>query len=261
MTALITGASGGIGYEVARLLAAQGYDLILVARSAEKLEQLKLETGQTHQIKALVIAQDLTYPQAADNIYNEIREKNIMVDLLINNAGFGLMGRFAKTDFEVEKNMIQLNITALTHMTKRFLPDMLKRKSGTILNIASTAAFLPGPLMSVYYASKAYVQSFSAALATELKGTGVKVISFCPGPTESGFAATAKLEQARIFKSGLYKVMSAKDVARDAVKALDKNKATVISGFMNKVMMQSLRFTPRFLAPRLVMWLNKHREK
>ena len=259
MNALITGASGGIGYELALLLAKAGYHLILVARNLNKLEQVKTKIESEFGNRVLIIALDLTAENACNAVFDRVQKENLKVDLLVNNAGFGSHGRFNESSFQAEKKMIELNILALTQLTKLFLPGMISRKSGTILNVASTAAFLPGPLMSVYYATKAYVQSFSVALSVELKNSGIKVISLCPGPTETGFAEKAKLDNSRIFKSGMYRVMSAQAVAKDALSALNKKRSIVISGFMNKIMVFTLRFAPRWLPPRLVMWMNQRR--
>jgi len=184
-TALITGASGGIGYELALLCARDGFDCILVARSRDKLDELAARLESEFRVKTLVVARDLAKPTAVDEIYEEVSAASMSVDVLVNNAGFPVFGLFTQTDLRVELEMLQVNVVALTALTKLFLHSMVERRAGRILNLASTAAFEPGPLMAVYYASKAYVLSFSEALANELHGTGVTVTALAPGPTRT----------------------------------------------------------------------------
>ena len=181
------GASGGIGLEFARILARNKYDLVLVARSTDKLRQLAEELTKTHGIAVKILTADLSKLTAPDEIYRALQSENIAVDILINNAGFALHGKFEQTNLSTELDMIQVNMTSLTHLTKLFLCDMVRRKSGKILNVASTAAFQPGPLMAVYFATKAYVVSFSEAIANELQGTGVTVSVLCPGTDGNEF--------------------------------------------------------------------------
>jgi len=247
-TALITGASSGIGLEFSRLLAREGYDLVLVARSEDKLRALARELGRG----SIVIA-DLTSSDAPQKIF----DASGPVDVLINNAGYGLSGPFAETDLQKELQMIQVNVAALTHLTKLFLRPMLARRSGHILNVASTAAFQPGPLMAVYYASKAYVLSFSEAIADELRGTGVSVTALCPGPTATGFAEVAGMSSSRLFK--LMKPMSSAEVARYGVRAMHRGKRVAIPGVTNKLLMQSLRVSPRRLATTIARKLQESR--
>src|SRR6201986_3308991 len=185
MTALITGASGGIGLELARLFAADGHDLVLVARSAGKLSSLAEELAGRHNVGVRVIPADLAGAEAPGDIFDELRRDGVSVDALVNNAGVGSYGLFAETDLRTELDLLQINVVALTHLTKLFLPAMIARRRGYVMNVASTAAFQPGPLMAVYYASKAYVLSLSEALAAELKRTGVRVTALCPGPTNT----------------------------------------------------------------------------
>jgi len=241
-TALITGASFGIGLELARLFARDGYSLVLVARSADKLRQLASELEKAYGTRSLILASDLSAPGAAAYVHDQTARAEITVDVLVNNAGFGQFGLFAENDLEECLQQIQLNITTLTHLTRLYLPEMLQRKSGRILNVASTAAFQAGPLMSVYYATKAYVLHFSEGIANELRGTGVTVTCLCPGPTVTEFAKRAKILTARLFKLG---AMDARTVAEDGYRALMAGKPIVISGFKNWLTAQSVRFAPR----------------
>jgi uncharacterized protein len=257
-TALITGASGGIGEELARAFAAGGYDLILVARSGGKLEELAGELRTRHGIAARVLAKDLARPASLDEIFAELQGQGLAVDVLVNNAGFATFGPFAETDLAQELEELQLNVVTLTHLTKRFLPGMLARRRGGVLNVASTAGFQPGPLMAVYYATKAYVLSFSEALAEELRGTGVTVTVLCPGPTRTGFSARAAMEDSGLF-SGLLKVMDAAAVGRAGYEGFRSGKRIVVPGLLNKLGAQSLRLTPRALATRVVKGMQARR--
>ena len=198
--ALVTGASGGIGFELARILARNGYDLVLVARSAEKLASVAEGLQRDHGIDVRVIVKDLAIPGAAAEIHEVLAADGLAVDILVNNAGVGLSGKFAEIGFDAEIGMLRLNVESPTVLTRLLLPSMLERGSGRILNVASTAAFQPGPLMAVYYASKAYVLSLSEAIANEVARTGVTVTALCPGPTVTGFASHAGTEQSRLFK-------------------------------------------------------------
>jgi short-subunit dehydrogenase len=254
-TALITGASGGIGYEFARLLAKDCGTLVLVARSENKLHEVKRELEALAPATVLVIPCDLSRAGAAAQLYDELEQANITVDILINNAGFAGYGAFVDRDWQKESDMIAVNITALTHLTRLFAKDMVERKSGRIMNVASTAAFLPGPFMAVYYASKAYVLSFSESLANELRGTGVTVTALCPGPTATGWAVTAGVDRSRLFKHS--RPASAADVARYGYKAMMKGKVVAVHGMLNKLMIASLRTAPRWLLPVIVRWLHR----
>lgn len=258
--ALITGASGGIGLELARVFASKGHNLILVARSTEKLETLKEELEKQYSIHAEVMTKDLSRPGAPKELYIEVRDKNLEISILVNNAGFGIYGHFSKTDLAKELEMLQLNILSLTELTKLFLGPMLQKKSGKILNLASTAAFQPGPIMACYYASKAYVLSFSEALDNELKGTGVSVSTLCPGPTESNFQSRADINTSiHLFKAS--GVMSAAEAARAGYEGLMKGKRLIIPGFMNKVTPLGMRFLPRQFITAIVRWLQETRKK
>jgi uncharacterized protein len=249
--AVVTGASGGIGLEFAHVLAEKGYDLVLVARSEGKLQALAQELQGKHRIQVKVIALDLGQPQAAQDLYDTLQAQGIATDVLINNAGFATYGHFAtETSLEQELQMIQLNIATLTHLTKLFVQPMVQRKRGRIVNVASTASFQPGPLMAVYYASKAYVLSFSEALAQELQGTGVTVTALCPGPTESGFQERAAMTDSKLVQSGL---MTARAVVEQGVAGMLAGKAIVVPGFSNKLGTLLPRLMPRGFVARMVM--------
>ena len=248
-TALITGASGGIGEELARVLAANKFDCVLVARNHEKLSQLATALEREHQVKTLVVAKDLARASAADEIFEEVTASKVTVDVLVNNAGFPVFGLFSETGLEDELQMLQVNIVALTALTKLFLKGMMERRSGRILNLASTAAFEPGPLMAVYYASKAYVLSFSEAIANELRGTGVTVTALCPGPTRTGFQRRGKLEDSRLVQG---KIADARSVAEAGYRGLMAGKPLVIPGFANKLVPWMPRLLPRSMVPGLV---------
>jgi uncharacterized protein len=250
-TALVTGASGGLGWELARELAAGGYDLVLVARSAGKLEELAAELRSRHGTTVRVLAVDLARPGSPDEVFHQMEAAGVTVDVLVNNAGFATFGPFAETDLASELEEIQLNVATPTHLTKRFLPGMHARRRGGVLNVASTAAFQPGPLMAVYYATKAYVLSFSEALAEEMRGTGVTVTALCPGPTATGFQARADMLDSGLF-TGPLKVMDAAAVARAGYEGFRAGKRIVIPGLINKLAVQSIRVSPRALAARIV---------
>ena len=241
-TALITGASGGIGYELAKLLAQDSYDLVLVARSADKLTQLAAELEKTYKIRAMVHVADLSQAGAPDKVFAATQQAGIEVDVLVNNAGFGQFGFYVDTDLTEELEQIQLNVTSLTQLTKLYLRPMVQRGRGRILNVASTAAFQPGPLMAVYYATKAYVLSFSSALSNELQGTGVTATCLCPGPTTTEFHKRAAMDASKIMRAPF---MDAKSVAEIGYRAMLKGKPLAIAGRMNWLVAQSTRFAPR----------------
>lgn len=244
-TVLITGASGGIGKELADRFAKDGYDLVLVARSEDKLVDLAREYRERYRVKTTYIAKDVALPGVAEEIYRELKEKGITVDFLVNNAGFDLYGEFLETQLEQETNMIDINIKALTVMTKVFLPDMVKRHEGGVLNVASLVAFFPGPLMAVYYATKAYVLSFTEALENELRGTGVTVSALCPGATATGFVDRAGLATSKLFRNG---VMEVGQVADIGYREFLRGKTLIITGGRNKFM----AFLPRLLPRKLM---------
>ena len=243
-TALITGASFGIGLELARIFAREGYNLVLVARTADKLRQVASELEKAHGTRSLILAVDLTDPGTPGYLLDQTSRANILINVLVNNAGFGQYGPFADSDLEECLRQIQLNVTTLTHLTRLYLPGMIGRQEGRILNVASTAAFQPGPLMAVYFATKAYVLHFSEALANELTGTGVTVTCLCPGATRTEFHKRANAAEMNLLKMGS---MDARTVAEDGYRALMAGKPVVISGFKNWVVAQSVRFSPRRL--------------
>ncbi len=248
-TALITGASSGIGLAFAKSIAADKIDLVLVARNEIKLNELASELKKEYGISVKVITADLSKMNEVQNIYNTCKAEKIKIDFLINNAGVGDFGFFIERNWDMQEQMIDLNIKSLTKMCKLFIPDMVARKAGKILNVASTAAFQPGPLMAVYYATKSYVLFFSEALHNELQGTGVSVTCLCPGPTESGFQKVAALEESKLVKGK--KLPASKDVALFGYHAMMKNKMTVIHGLKNRLLATSIRFAPR----KIVLWM------
>lgn len=256
-TALITGASGGIGEELARLLAAAHIDVVLLARSADKLSALAVDLVRAHGVQTHVLAQDLSLPSAPEAIVRDLTARSLSVDILINNAGFGTYGLFAETPAAEEARMIQVNISSLTMLTKLLLPPMLQRRRGRIMNVASTAAFQPGPLMAVYYASKAYVLSFSEALSNETAGTGVTVTCLCPGATSTGFQERAQMQESRLFS--VLGVASAADVARAGFEGMMAGQAIVVPGLVNKVGVQAIRVTPRAIVRRLIRSIQEKR--
>jgi short-subunit dehydrogenase len=244
-TALITGASFGIGLELARIFARHNHNLVLVARTADKLRKLASELEKAHGTRSLILAADLSEPGASSYVLDHTKRADVVVDVLVNNAGFGQYGLFAEGDLEECLRQIQLNVTALTHLTRLYLPGMIERGSGRILNVASTAAFQAGPLMAVYYATKAYVLHFSEAIANELQGAGVTVTCLCPGATTTEFHKRANATGMRLLKMGS---MDARTVAEDGYRALMAGKPLVISGFKNWLVAQSIRFAPRQMA-------------
>jgi len=245
-TALITGSSNGIGYELAKVHAEKGDNLVLVARNKSKLDELKKEIEVKHKISVYTIGKDLSFPGAAKEVYDEIIQNNISIDYLINNAGFGDFGFFAESDWNKQEQMINLNITTLAHFTWLFLPDMIKRGSGKIMNVASTASFQPGPTMSVYFASKAFVLSFSEAVNNEVRDKGITITALCPGATHSGFQAAAAMEDSKLFEGNNFP--SSREVAEYGYKAMIKGKAVAIHGLKNTLLANSVRFIPRSLA-------------
>jgi short-subunit dehydrogenase len=256
-TALITGASAGLGEIFARKLAAQGSDLILTARRVDRLESLATELRGKHGIAVAVIPADLAAPDAPAALIAEIGKRGLAVNTLINNAGFGARGAFADVDGATQARMIDLNCRALVELCHAVLPGMIRMRSGGILNVASTASFQPGPWMAVYYATKAFVLSFSEALHEEVRGQGVHVAALCPGPTRTEFAEIADMGDSELFK----RFASDPDrVVEDGLRALAANRAVKVSGLMNGILAGSIRFTPRGLARRLAGSLQKSRQ-
>jgi short-subunit dehydrogenase len=221
---------------------------VLVARSKDKLDQLAAELGKKHGISARTIGKDLAAPSSPDEVFAEVQAASIQVDVLVNNAGYTMFGKFVENDAKEEADMMQVNIVTLTRLTKLFLPGMVERGDGKILNLGSTASFQSGPGMAVYYASKAYVLSLSEALADELKGTGVTVTALCPGPTRTGFQARARMEGARVLRLG---VMDARTVARQGYRALMSGRALIITGRLNWLLAEGNRFMPRRVSTRM----------
>jgi short-subunit dehydrogenase len=252
--ALITGASGGIGLEFARLAAAAGHDLVLAARSGARLDEVAAELGGQHGVTVRTVVADLADPDAAKSVAAAVDGQ--LPEVLINNAGVGGQGRFAvERPLGNDLAMIRLNVLSLVELTGLLLPAMVARGSGGILNVASTAGYLPGPRQAVYYASKAFVKSFSEALTEECRGTGVRVTALCPGPVDTGFARASGLSESMLMKAP-GKVPAA-DVARVGWEALAAGRAVVVPGLMARVAMQSLRIAPRRLAAGLAGRVNR----
>ena len=254
--ALVTGASAGIGVELARVLAA-GHDLVLTARRADKLQALADELQQKHRATCRVFPADLADPAAPRKLFDAIREAGITVDVLVNNAGFGDLGAFAKADLAKALKMVQVNVAALTELTGLFLPGFVARGAGRILNVGSVAGFQPGPLMAVYYATKAYVNSFSEALHSELRGKGVTVTVLCPGPVATEFGAVSGFKETRAFSAG--QAMAARPVAEAGVRALLAGRRMVVPGWRNRLLLFSERFAPRGAVIRAVKWMMRRR--
>jgi len=246
MKAIVTGASGGLGLEFAKLLAGDGHDLVLVARSAEKLESLATLLRSQHHVKVEVIAQDLGVTGAAARLV----ERAPSCDILVNNAGFASNGPFDRIPPERVREELLLDVVTLTELTRSYLPGMRERRNGRVLNVASTAAFLPGPFMAVYYASKAYVLSFSQALAEELRGSGVTVTALVPGATATGFADRAEVTKTLLFR---LPTADAAPVAKAGYRGMMAGKDLVIPGFSNQVLASLMRFMPR----RLLLWISR----
>lgn len=239
--------------ELAKQFAADRIDLLLVARSEAKLQATAQDLSARYGISVTVLAKDLSQPQAAEEIFGFCQEKTLSVTHLVNNAGFGDFGLFAESNWEKQWEMIQVNITALTHLTRLFLPAMIKSRFGKVLNVASTAAFQPGPTMSVYYATKAYVLHFSEAIANELQGTGVSVTVLCPGATESGFQTAADMQESKLVKGR--QLPSSAEVAAYGYRAMMKGNTVAIHGVKNYLLANSVRFTPRNLVVKIARYL------
>lgn len=261
-TALITGASSGIGEAIARQLAAHGANLILVARSERRLQALAAELSQQYGVMATVIAADLSQSGAGRKLQQETEARGLQVDLLVNNAGFGGFSEFARQDPQEISEMIAVNVTALTDLTRRFLPAMLERGRGRVLNVASTAGFIPGPLMAVYYATKAYVLSFSEAVNEELRGTGLSVTALCPGPVDTGFQDAATLNESKLM-TGVTRLamLDVETVARIGVEAMLRGQGVAVAGLANKVQVSAFRLLPRAAAARIIAGVQARREE
>lgn len=246
-TVLITGASSGFGYEFSKIFAQNGYDLILVARSEDKLKALADELTKAHGISVIVKPKDLFIASAPQELYDELKNDNIQVDILINNAGFGNYGKFAENDLQDELNLVQLNVATVTHMTRLFVADMVTRRSGKILNVASLAAFSPGPYLATYCASKAYVLFLTEAVAEEVSSFGVQVMALCPGVSATGFQATAKNEHSLIGGNVKALTMPAEEIVAIAYADFMADKVVCIPGTSNRVGNLLMRFIPRAL--------------
>jgi uncharacterized protein len=242
-TALITGATSGIGLELARIFAKNKINLLLTARKEIHLKNLAEELSSKFNISVNYLALDLSIGGSTTSLFDYSNKENLQIDYLVNNAGFGDFGMFKDSDWNKQLQMINLNITALTHLTHLFLPKMIARNSGKILNVASTAAFQPGPTMSVYYATKAYVLHFSEAIGNELNNTKITVTALCPGATESGFQAAAAMEESALIKGK--KLPTSKEVAAFGYKAMIKGKSVAIHGKLNYILANVIRFLPR----------------
>ncbi|MEH2202685.1 MAG: SDR family oxidoreductase [Nostoc sp.] len=258
-TALITGAASGIGYQLTQIFARHNYNLVLVDKNEQKLIEIVDEFPQKFGIFVKIFVKDLSIPTSPEEIFTELQQASIKIDVLVNNAGFGTYGAFSETDLSTELKMLQVNMVSLTHLTKLFLKDMVEQNYGKILNVASAAAFQPGPLMAVYFATKAYVLSFSEAIANELEGTGVNVTVLCPGPTASEFQQNAAMEDSKI--ANVNRMMDTETVARIGYRGLMKNKTVVVPGMRNKILTESVRFTPRNLVTKVVRSMHELQKK
>jgi short-subunit dehydrogenase len=253
--ALVTGASRGIGYELARLFAGTGFDVVLVARSEDELREHAEYFEDRFDVRADVVVADLSDPEAPEDIYETCQERGLEVTVLVNNAGFATQGPFVETDLETELDELQVNVTALTHLTKRFLPAMVDRRAGGVLNVASSAAFLPGPLMAVYYASKSYVLSFSEAIAEEVRGDRVSVTCLCPGPVDTGFQERAGVEDQTLVQLG---TKDPRAVARAGYRGLLQGDVVVVPGLDMKAGYLLGRVAPRSTARKIAGLLNRN---
>ena len=253
-TVLITGASSGIGLELAKCFATDGCRLILVARNRDALEKLAEELRAKNKIEAIVLPANLSLPETQKRIFEKLSAQKISVDVLVNNAGFGAHGAFLEMSLPRQLEMLQVNIAALTELTGLFLPGMIQRKRGGILNVGSVAGFLPGPGMAVYYATKAFVLSFTEALSEELLGTGLMVSVLCPGPTESNFGNVARGQKVRQMKTSK---MSAEVVAQYGHRAFRNGKVIAIPGVQNKVFIFLNRFAPRWIPRKVINFYNR----
>jgi short-subunit dehydrogenase len=248
-TALITGASSGIGSELARLFAQDNYNLVIVARNQVNLRKLAAELEAKYNIFIKIIIKDLAVPSAPQEIFEETQKEKIDVDVLVNNAGFANFGKFMETDLQTELNMINVHIVAMTHLAKLYIREMVKLGSGKILNVASTAAFQPGPLLAVYYASKSYILLFSEALSDELKNDSITVTVLCPGPTDTEFIPRGHLENSRLFKAS--NLMDAAEVAKAGYEGLKEGKAVIIPGLKNRARTIGVRIFPRKMVTKI----------
>jgi len=256
MTALVTGASGGIGLELARAMARDGWDLVLASRDGAALARVAGELAAAHAISAMPVAVDLAVPGGPDALYRAVAEKGIRVDALVNNAGFGAHGAFALSDGATMAAMVELNVSSLMRLTRLFIGGMLERRRGRILNVSSIAGFVPGPRMAVYHATKAFVTSFSEALAEELRGTGVTVTALCPGPVRTGFAARAGAKE---FSAYRFMEVTPAACARAGYRGMMRGKRFVMPGLANRFVILLSRLAPRRAVARIVGAMQKGR--
>ncbi|SMP59641.1 hypothetical protein SAMN06265222_106254 [Neorhodopirellula lusitana] len=248
-TTLITGASSGIGLELTKLFAASGDNVVLVARSEDKLNDLAANVRSQHDITATVIPADLSTPDAVDHLSDQLRDRSLEIDTLVNNAGFGMLGKFSEMSADRQTNMLMVNVVALTRLTRKLLPGMLKRKTGGVLNVGSIAAYQAGPNMAVYYASKAYVLSFTEALREEVAGSGLHITCLEPGATETGFGEDSGMGSLDMFAS---QTMTAEVVAKAGYQGYRSNEDIVIPGWKNRLMVTGTSFLPRFATRKMV---------
>ena len=254
-TVLITGASYGIGQELADLFAADGSDLVLVARSRDRLEEVAEKLRKQHGVTVHVIVQDLAAPDAAQEVFDETQAKGITVDVLVNNAGFGASGAFAELPLDRQLDMVRVNVLVLTHLTRLYLPGMLERRRGGVLNVGSTAGFQAGPTMAVYFATKAYVLHFSEAIAEEVRKRGVHVTCLAPGPVQTNFAAAAEMQKARMFQG---RIMDARTAARAGHRGFRRGKVIVLPGVQSKLRVFAVRLAPRALVRKIAKYFTAH---
>ncbi len=254
---LVTGASSGIGRELALIAASKGCPVVLVARSEGKLNDLARSIHEAHGVRAEAVALDLSDPEAPAALFRELKRRDVEIEVLVNNAGFGSLGPFHETSPSRQLEVLRLNVAALTHLTLLFLPPMVEKRRGRLLNVASTAGLQPGPWMAVYYASKAYVLSFTEALAEELRGTGVTATALLPGPTRTEFQARADMEGSRLVRLGM---ADARSVAEAGYRAMEAGRAVSIPGISNKALSLVVRLSPRWAVRRVVSWLNRGNE-
>ena len=255
--ALVTGASGGIGLELARLCAKDGHDVILVARSAEKLEEAAKYLAGMYGVRAEVIVADLRDAEAPAAIMEEVARRGHVVDVLVTNAGAGLWGLFGRQEVQRVLDLIQLNLTSLTHLTRLALPGMVSRHRGRVLNVASAGGFAPGPLMAVYFATKAYVIHFSEAIDNELRGTGVTVTALCPGPVATGFGEAAGMQGVNL--QALPGALDAAAVARAGYRAMRRGRPVVVPGLVMKLTILAGRLSPRWLVTHITRWFQERK--
>jgi short-subunit dehydrogenase len=251
--AVVTGASSGMGAEYAKLFARHGHALVLVARREDRLAALAAGLERDHGVRAHVVATDLATPSGVARVVDEVSRLGLEVEFLVNDAGFATSGPFAESDLEHLLDQVRVNVIALLALTRAFLPGMTARGSGRILNVGSTAGFVPGPFMAVYYASKAFVNSFTEALSVELRGTGVTVTASCPGATATEFASVAGSERSLLFRLG---AADAAEVAREGFHAMMRGQPLVVHGLKNRLLVQSLRLSPRRAIRKIAAALN-----